>query len=116
MRIFLWLLGGVAAVLLVWLFAAWNIAFSGARRDAVSQIQDITPALRAAAADGSLTPEEISAIGTFEVSREDGEVRLRVHTHAERSWWMPLASGTATSDRRASWVVNGAYVTIYPGD
>jgi hypothetical protein len=114
-RIFLWLLAGVAAVLLVWLFAAWNIAFSAARRDASWQIQDITPALRAAAADGALTTDEISAIGTFEVSREDGEVRLRVHTHAERPWWMPLASGTATSDKWAAWVVNGPYVTINPG-
>jgi hypothetical protein len=116
MRVVGLLLLGVVAALLVWLFAAWNIAFSAAKRDASGQIQDITPALRAAAADGSLTPDEIRAIGTFEVSREDGKIRLRTRTHAERSWWAPFASGTASSDRRATWVVNGPNVTIYPGE
>ncbi|MEV6240749.1 hypothetical protein [Lentzea sp. NPDC051838] len=114
MRIFLWLLVAVAVVLLIWLFAAWNIAESAAKRDATGQIQDITAALRAAVADGELTPDEMRAIGVSEVSRENGRLVVSGRTYAERTWWAPLANGTATRERSAEWAVNGTHVTIYP--
>lgn len=105
-----WLLAGTALALPVWLFAAWSIASSAARRDAVSQIQSITPALYAGAADGDLTAAEIRAAGAFEDGEEDGRLVVGARSHAERSWWTPFASGTATSDRYVRWVVEGTRV------
>lgn len=102
-----WLLAGAAAVLLVWLFAAWSIASSAARRDAVRQIQDVTPALYAGAADGDLTAAEIRAAGAFGDGEEDGRLVVGARAQAERSWWTPFASGTVSSDRYVRWVVEG---------
>lgn len=101
---------GAVAVVLVWLFAAWSIAESAARRDAARQIQVITPALYAGAADGDLTADEIRAAGAFEDGEEDGRLVVGARSHAERSWWTPFASGTATSDRYVQWVVEGTRV------
>ncbi|WP_434442414.1 hypothetical protein [Lentzea sp. E54] len=110
MRVVLWLVLCTAAVVPVWLFVAWNIAGTAARRDAVRQIQDVTPALYAGAADGTLTPDEIRAAGAFEDGEEDGRLVVGARAHAERSWWTPFASGAATSDRYVRWVVDGTRV------
>jgi hypothetical protein len=105
-----WLLAGAAAVLPVWTFVAWSAASSEARRDAVRQIQAVTPELYAGAADGDLTAAEIRAAGAFEDGEEDGRLVVGARAHAERSWWAPLGSGTVSSDRYVRWVVEGGRV------
>lgn len=97
----------VAAVL--WTMFAWGLAGHLAQHD----LDDITTAIRAAAADGELTKDEIRAAGAHSSSRHlDGTVEVLVTT-GEPPWWTPV---TFKVRRSAHYTVRGSEVEVGRGD